>query len=886
MSGGGGEHSLSRAAAHDPAAMAAAAAAAAVAARAQQQAAAAQATRARLAAGVYGAALPVAAHPTAAQAHSAAAMYHALGGAYGAPPPPRAAGGPGAPRELHFGEGRAGRAHGGQAYGEAVSDSSPNAAGDMWEQGPPPGLYSGTCKWFNIKEGFGFILPDHQHEPELFFHGFHLSSSRVKHKIWPGVELTYDKSVDKKGRPMAINVGYAGSADSWQEARNACRSQRVFDIIKDGAGLAHSDEYATSRYQQQQYTSSMHHVQHQHASLQQHPTAVLGGGSRSASWNRAMGVSLEDAHYMQQLQVAQVQQQQLQVAQVQQQQVQVAAAVAQQAAVQQVAAVAAQQPALVAQQPVLVAQQAAQQAAAVAQVAQVQQAQQAAAVAQAAVQQGAAVAAAQVAQVAAQQQIAMAASPTAVQQQQQMFAATAAAAAAASPTAVQQQQQMFAQQAQQRHLYHQQQQQLAAQHHFLYACQQAEQQQQQQEEEHADNAAEGGEEADGDSPPTPPPRQQQPALVAADDGVPTPPAPATQAQPLCAPRQRPTSFPSSPSPPSEGLRTAADGHGEGASSQDTAAVVPSSTSSQDTGASMLSPTSVCSAGDASGDRDFGADGDVALKDLQQLRLPPRRAFGANKVESEPVPTLTLPFGGAESSAGGVAGVGSNGEHSAPPQATAIRRSHSAWGAHSGRHGHGGGRPYPTHPTTALTAPDARARALARIEQQGAAQQQRMHSHGAMAHAPPRIPHRRTASSGAKVDVSRSHGSGHPAAVGPPLTGCADPGFAVKRATSGPLFGAGKVGWFQRSASLFSDSGRSPGDAEPPEQLSRPISRFAAARVASDESGTHSPGVQLSRPISRFAAARVASDESSTHSPGVQRAQPTLFGSVPNSMDYM
>uniref|UniRef100_A0A7S3BTE2 CSD domain-containing protein n=1 Tax=Prasinoderma singulare TaxID=676789 RepID=A0A7S3BTE2_9VIRI len=700
----------------------------------------------------------------------------------------------------------------------------------MWEQGPPPGLYSGTCKWFNIKEGFGFILPDHQHEPELFFHGFHLSSSRVKHKIWPGVELTYDKSVDKKGRPMAINVGYAGSADSWQEARNACRSQRVFDIIKDGAGLAHSDEYATSRYQQQQYTSSMHHVQHQHASLQQHPTAVLGGGSRSASWNRAMGVSLEDAHYMQQLQVAQVQQQQ----------VQVAAAVAQQAAVQQVAAVAAQQPALVAQQPVLVAQQAAQQAAAVAQVAQVQQAQQAAAVAQAAVQQGAAVAAAQVAQVAAQQQIAMAASPTAVQQQQQMFA----------------------QQAQQRHLYHQQQQQLAAQHHFLYACQQAEQQQQQQQEEHADNAAEGGEEADGDSPPTPPPRQQQPALVAADDGVPTPPAPATQAQPLCAPRQRPTSFPSrsSPSPPSEGLRTAADGHGEGASSQDTAAVVPSSTSSQDTGASMLSPTSVCSAGDASGDRDFGADGDVALKDLQQLRLPPRRAFGANKVESEPVPTLTLPFGGAESSAGGVAGVGSNGEHSAPPQATAIRRSHSAWGAHSGRHGHGGGRPYPTHPTTALTAPDARARALARIEQQGAAQQQRMHSHGAMAHAPPRIPHRRTASSGAKVDVSRSHGSGHPAAVGPPLTGCADPGFAVKRATSGPLFGAGKVGWFQRSASLFSDSGRSPGDAEPPEQLSRPISRFAAARVASDES--------------------------STHSPGVQRAQPTLFGSVPNSMDYM
>ena len=282
------------------------------------------------------------------------------------------------------------------------------------DEGPlaPPGEQRGRCKWFNIREGFGFILPDAAGEEELFFHGYHLNTRRDKHKIWPGVELSYDTSFDNKGRPMAVNVGYAGSADAWQDARHKCRSSRVADRA---AAMAADDATNGVRASSPAQAAGAPYSR--------------GGASlaKSRSWN-GVPASSAPVHPAQMIPMSPEHAQLVQMRAVQQQ-----AAVA-----QQQAAVAQQ----VAQHQAVQQQAVQQQAAAVVQAQQ--QVQHAAAVVQA--QQ------VQVAQQAVVQQHAVAAAAAAAQQQQMgmmAVAPTVAAAAAASPTSVQQQQLLMAQQQQQ-----------------------------------------------------------------------------------------------------------------------------------------------------------------------------------------------------------------------------------------------------------------------------------------------------------------------------------------------------------------------------------------------------------------------------------------------------
>ena len=275
------------------------------------------------------------------------------------------------------------------------------------DEGPlaPPGEQRGRCKWFNIREGFGFILPDAAGEEELFFHGYHLNTRRDKHKIWPGVELSYDTSFDNKGRPMAVNVGYAGSADAWQDARHKCRSSRVADRA---AAMAADDATNGVRASSPAQAAGAPYSR--------------GGASlaKSRSWN-GVPASSAPVHPAQIIPMGPEHAQLVQM-RAAQQQAAVAQQVAQHQAVQQQAV--QQQAAAVVQ-----AQQQVQHAAAVVQAQQVQVAQQAA------VQQHAVAAAAAAAQ---QQQMGMMA-----------VAPTVAAAAAASPTSVQQQQLLMAQQQQQ-----------------------------------------------------------------------------------------------------------------------------------------------------------------------------------------------------------------------------------------------------------------------------------------------------------------------------------------------------------------------------------------------------------------------------------------------------
>lgn len=59
----------------------------------------------------------------------------------------------------------------------------------------------GTVKWFNIKKGFGFILPDAGGK-DVFVHASGLSAG----EITEGQKVSYDLGQDREGKAIATNV--------------------------------------------------------------------------------------------------------------------------------------------------------------------------------------------------------------------------------------------------------------------------------------------------------------------------------------------------------------------------------------------------------------------------------------------------------------------------------------------------------------------------------------------------------------------------------------------------------------------------------------------------------------------------------------------------------
>ena len=84
---------------------------------------------------------------------------------------------------------------------------------------------SGTCKWFNVKRGFGFITQGNG-DPGIFVH-----QSAIIHpdngfrKLIEGETVKYDVSEDADGRSKAINVEY--TEESRKEALDARRHRKI-----------------------------------------------------------------------------------------------------------------------------------------------------------------------------------------------------------------------------------------------------------------------------------------------------------------------------------------------------------------------------------------------------------------------------------------------------------------------------------------------------------------------------------------------------------------------------------------------------------------------------------------------------------------------------------
>ncbi len=62
---------------------------------------------------------------------------------------------------------------------------------------------SGTVKWFNVKKGYGFIIPDDGGD-ELFIHHSNIASEGFR-SLEEGQKVEYETGEGRKG-PEAVNV--------------------------------------------------------------------------------------------------------------------------------------------------------------------------------------------------------------------------------------------------------------------------------------------------------------------------------------------------------------------------------------------------------------------------------------------------------------------------------------------------------------------------------------------------------------------------------------------------------------------------------------------------------------------------------------------------------
>jgi len=62
---------------------------------------------------------------------------------------------------------------------------------------------TGTVKWFNVKKGYGFIIPDDGGD-ELFIHHSNITSEGFR-SLEEGQKVEYDMGEGRKG-PEAVNV--------------------------------------------------------------------------------------------------------------------------------------------------------------------------------------------------------------------------------------------------------------------------------------------------------------------------------------------------------------------------------------------------------------------------------------------------------------------------------------------------------------------------------------------------------------------------------------------------------------------------------------------------------------------------------------------------------
>jgi len=62
---------------------------------------------------------------------------------------------------------------------------------------------TGTVKWFNVKKGYGFIIPDDGGD-ELFIHHSNISSEGFR-SLEEGQKVEYEMGEGRKG-PEAVNV--------------------------------------------------------------------------------------------------------------------------------------------------------------------------------------------------------------------------------------------------------------------------------------------------------------------------------------------------------------------------------------------------------------------------------------------------------------------------------------------------------------------------------------------------------------------------------------------------------------------------------------------------------------------------------------------------------
>ncbi len=65
-------------------------------------------------------------------------------------------------------------------------------------------MNKGTVKWFNVKKGYGFIIPEQSSTKDIFVHISALEKTGLKH-LDEGQMVTYD-TYDDRGREAVGNI--------------------------------------------------------------------------------------------------------------------------------------------------------------------------------------------------------------------------------------------------------------------------------------------------------------------------------------------------------------------------------------------------------------------------------------------------------------------------------------------------------------------------------------------------------------------------------------------------------------------------------------------------------------------------------------------------------
>ena len=65
-------------------------------------------------------------------------------------------------------------------------------------------MTKGTCKWFNVKRGFGFIKSDNPEDGDLFVHHTSIRGDG-RRSLWPGDRVAFELGANRNG-PIAVDV--------------------------------------------------------------------------------------------------------------------------------------------------------------------------------------------------------------------------------------------------------------------------------------------------------------------------------------------------------------------------------------------------------------------------------------------------------------------------------------------------------------------------------------------------------------------------------------------------------------------------------------------------------------------------------------------------------